>query len=152
MCVYLISCGCRYPHLTGQVECPNKMSMKDLESGHHCFEDEYEIVPNMVYKSEGKSMLTMHKVSHSIRCLIYLCPSMYVSTNGRQSLSSEAVGESLPRRYSFPHRAMVVSFQLPVVCRRYVCQVSLRPALSQQESRPNRSSTWTVLWIFAIFR
>jgi hypothetical protein len=28
--------------------------MHDLEAGKHCFEDDYEIVPNMVFKQEGK--------------------------------------------------------------------------------------------------
>ena len=42
-----------YPHLTGQKECPDRLSIEDLERGRHCFEDDYEIIPNMVFKQEG---------------------------------------------------------------------------------------------------
>jgi hypothetical protein len=49
-----------YPHLTGQFECPIKLTIKDLEKGEHCFEDDYEIIPNMVFKSEGKQFMPEH--------------------------------------------------------------------------------------------
>lgn len=42
-----------YPHLTGQKECPDRLSIEDLEHSRHCFEDDYEIIPNMVFKQEG---------------------------------------------------------------------------------------------------
>jgi len=41
-----------YPHLTGQVACDELFSMKDLEEDRHCMQDDFEVVPNMVFKGQ----------------------------------------------------------------------------------------------------
>ena len=56
-CAYLLLApfvAFRYPGLTGQKACEAHMTIEDMEKGEHCYEDDYEVVPNMVFKKEGQ--------------------------------------------------------------------------------------------------